>query len=168
MLRHRLVALLAAGLACAAAPVGAQVVMGGGLWYGAPLLWPPGPMLWPPAPMLWPPAPIPWPYGGVWQPSAAPSANYRAPDFAPSCLRIGRCTVAELQLYYRRPEMLERRAPTAPEPPGAAPAYLPIFPHGVVPTPDEAVQPAYRGASLPREEFSESGKPLHSGANGPR
>jgi hypothetical protein len=162
MLRRRLVALLAAGLACAAVPVGAEVVASGGLWYGAPLLWAPAPIL--------------WPYPGAWYPYAAPSAvpyaapsvNYRAPDFAPSCLRIGRCTVEEVQFYYRRPEVLERRAPTAPETPSAAPPFVPVFPHGVVPTSDEAVQPAYRGASLPREEFSESGMPLDGDANGPR
>jgi hypothetical protein len=161
MLDRRLVALVAAGLVCAAMPALAQVVvvgggvwLGGGAWYGAPL--------------LWSPAPVPWPHAGAWHPYAAPSANYRSPDHAPSCLRIGRCTVAELQYYYRRPETLERRAPTAPEPAFDATLYVPIGRPGIAPTSDEAVQPEYQGASLPRDAFSESGKPLERGADAPR
>ena len=40
------------------------------------------------------------------------------------------------------------------------------YPAYVEPTPEENIRPEYRGSSLPREEFSESGRPRTSGSDG--
>ena len=137
---RRCIVLLASAFAWGAAD--AQIVYGAGVGYGVPLYGAP-----------W----AGWPYPGAaaWHPD-----YYRAPGIAPSCLRIGRCTVAEMEYYYRQPQTLERRAPAPPEgiDRSMPPAHL--FGPGVGPTPDEAVRPEYRGVSRPREEFSESGKPI--------
>ena len=121
----------------------AQIVYGAGtgFYYGVPL----GGSSWS------------WPYAGLgaWYPNA-----YRLPGIAPSCLRVGRCAVSEMEYYYRQPHIFERRAPAAPEASsyGSQPVY--VFGPDVGPTPDEAVRPEYRGASRPREAYSESGRPL--------
>jgi hypothetical protein len=133
----------------------AQGMAGAGAYLGVPVFGFPlygGPVYGVPvygAPWLWPNAGV-----GAWHYAD------RAPGIAPSCLRVGRCTVAELEIYYRTPYVLERRAPTAPEETvqGLRSAY--VFGPGVAPTADEAVRPEYREASLPWEKYSESGKPL--------
>jgi len=73
----------------------------------------------------------------------------------PACYRVGRCTLADLYALGGRPDRLDRLAPTPPEqrPPGRA--FDP--PANVPPTAESEIQPGYRGASLPREEFRESG-----------
>ena len=101
---------------------------------------------------------VPW----LWPNAGLGSWHYadRGPGIAPSCLRVGRCTVAELEVYYRTPYVLERRAPAAPEAAeqGLRPAF--VFGPAVAPTPADAVRPEYRDASLPWEKYGESGKPL--------
>ncbi len=89
--------------------------------------------------------------------------HYLAPDplrFAddlPSCYRYGRCSLRDLERFRDRPHRLERLAPAPPAlppPPAAAASRA-----AVEPTPEANIRPEYRGASVPREEFSESGKP---------
>jgi hypothetical protein len=140
----RRIALLLASTLCTAAPAPAQVAVGGGIGYGSPVIVVP-------VPIVVPLASDRYAYPGV-----------RAPGVAPSCLRIGRCTPSDLEVYYSRPEALERRAPGASGPSGDAPFETRIFAPGVKATPEDEVRPEYRGASLPREEFEASGKPLAS------
>jgi hypothetical protein len=78
-------------------------------------------------------------------------------DGLPSCYRAGRCTLTDLYALGGRPDRLDRLAPTPPDPP---PAGRPLDrPANVRPTAADEIQPAYRGASLPRDEFRESGTP---------
>jgi hypothetical protein len=78
-------------------------------------------------------------------------------DGLPSCYRAGRCTLADLYALGGRPDRLDRLAPTAPDPPYAG---RPLDrPANVPPTAAEEIQPEYRGASVPREEFKDSGTP---------
>ena len=119
----------------------AQVMAGGvGLGYG----------VYPAAPVVFVPL-YPSPYGGYPDP-------LRFTDELPSCYRFGRCTLRDIELFRDRPHRLERLAPAAPE--GALHAG-PDRPGraAVAPTPEENIRPEYRGASVPRAEFSESGMP---------
>jgi hypothetical protein len=78
-------------------------------------------------------------------------------DGLPSCYRAGRCTLADLYALGGRPDRLDRLAPTAPDlPPPGRPLDRPA---NVPPTAADEIQPAYRGASVPRDEFRESGAP---------
>jgi hypothetical protein len=149
----RIGACILAALAFAAAPrAAAQGVIGGAIGYG----------IYPVAPVLvWPV--YPYPYGGYSFPDPL-----RFTEELPSCYRFGRCTLRDLELFRDRPHRLERLAPAAPdlEPPAAdaGPPFTggrrePPSRAAVAPTPEENIRPAYRGASVPREEFSESGKP---------
>ncbi len=138
----RIGAAMLAVLALAAAPhAAAQVVTGrAGYGYG----------VYPGAPGM----PVPLyalPYGVYADP-------LRLSDDLPSCYRFGRCTLRELELFRDRPHRLDRLAPAAP---GGAPNAGAERPHraAVAPTPEENIRPEYRGASVPRAEFSESGKP---------
>ena len=147
----RIGAGMLAALALASAPrAEAQIVTGGvALGYGA----------YPVAPVVLVPL-YPYPYGGVLVPDPL-----RFTESLPSCYRFGRCTLRDLELFRDRPHRLERLAPAAPglNPPAAD--ATPPFTGGqpnraeVAPTPEEHIRPEYRGASLPRAEFSESGRP---------
>jgi hypothetical protein len=119
----------------------AQIVAGGaGLGYG----------IYPSAPLVFVPL-YPYPYGVYPDP-------LRFTDELPSCYRFGRCTLRDLELFRDRPHRLDRLAPAAPD---GAPHAGPERPSraAVAPTPEENIRPEYRGASVPRAEFSESGKP---------
>ena len=121
----------------------AQTVTGGvGLGYG----------VYPGTPAVFVPL-YPYPYGGYLHPDPL-----RFADDLPSCYRFGRCTLRELELFRDRPYRLDRLAPAAP---GGAPhaGSAPPSRAAVAPTPEENIRPEYRGASVPRAEFSESGKP---------
>ena len=131
-----------AALAVVAAPrAEAQVVTGGvGVGYGG----------YPVAPAVLVPL-YPYPYGVYPDP-------LRSTDDLPSCYRFGRCTLRELELFRDRPHRLDRLAPAAP---GGTPSAGAEQPRraAVAPTPVENIRPEYRGASVPRAEFGESGKP---------
>jgi hypothetical protein len=130
--------VLAAVTLAAASRAGAQWAPGGvSLGYGA----------YPLAPVLVVP-PYALPYDLYPDPS-------RFTDELPSCYRFGRCTLRDVERFRDRPHRLERLAPAAPEGvPFAAPRRADI-----PPTPEEHIRPEYRGASLPRAEFSETGTP---------
>jgi hypothetical protein len=144
-----------AGLALAAAPgAAAQVVVSGGFGIGYGV--------YPVAPLVLVPL-YPHPYG--YYPVPDP---LRFAEGVPSCYRFGRCTLRDLEVFRDRPHRLERLAPAAPDlkppaayaaPPFAAGQWEPPTRAPVAPTPAENIRPEYRGASVPREEFSESGKP---------
>jgi hypothetical protein len=148
----RIGAGMLAALALVATPrAEAQTMTGGvGLGYG----------VYPVAPVVLVPL-YPYPYGVYPDP-------LRFSDELPSCYRFGRCTLRDLELFRDRPNRLDRLAPAAPglKPPaaGAAPPFTggqwePPSRAAVQPTPEENIRPEYRGASVPRAEFSESGKP---------
>jgi hypothetical protein len=137
----RIVACVFAALALAAAPgTEAQVVIDGGVGYGVYPV--------PPA-LVWPL--YPYRYGGYVFPDPL-----RFTDAVPSCYRFGRCSLREIELFRDRPHRLDRLAPAAPE--GGQPQEPPSRAAGA-PTPEENIRPEYRGASVPRAEFSETGKP---------
>ncbi len=121
----------------------AQVVTGGvGLGYG----------IYPVAPVVALPL-YAYPYGGGY---IYPDP-LRFGDGLPSCYRFGRCSLRELELFRDRPHRLDRLAPAAPD---GAPRLQPEPPRrAVAPTPEENIRPEYRGASVPRAEFSGSGTP---------
>lgn len=135
------------------APAPAQVAIGigGGVAYG-PVVAPLYPLY---APVVVVPAPGLYGYGTggfVYPPP-------RTGDL-PSCYRVGRCTLADLYALGGRPDRLDRLAPTAPDAPGPSTSGRGSYaPSNVPPTPEDQIQPGYRGASLPREEFRESGTP---------
>jgi hypothetical protein len=83
----------------------------------------------------------------------------RSPETWPSCYRYGRCSAAEIAAYRYRVDRLERLAPSAPTDArmgGWPSSRPPIAP----PTPEENIRPEFRGASVLREEYAESGRPL--------
>jgi len=136
------------------APASGQVVVGGGVGYGYWMV---------PVPVV-PLYAYPYPYGGYSFPDPL-----RFEDGLPSCYRVGRCSLRDIEFFRDRPHRLERLAPAVPgaNPPadyGASPwgfGYVP-------PTPEENIQPEYRGASQPRAEFEESGQPIAPAAGGRR
>lgn len=141
--RISLAALLAAlpGLASAQLVIG----LGAGVVYG--------PVLAPVYGLYAPVVVVPYPfygYGGVLYPPPRT-------DGLPSCYRAGRCTLADLYALGGRPDRLDRLAPTAPDAPYAAHTFE--RPTGVPPTAVEEIRPEYRSASVPREEYRESGTP---------
>jgi hypothetical protein len=93
----------------------------------------------------------PYPYGVYPDP-------LRFTESLPSCYRFGRCTLRDLELFRDRPHRLDRLAPAAPDGAPHAGAQPPGR-TAVAPTPEENIRPEYRGASVPRAEFGESGKP---------
>jgi len=139
----RIGACVFAGIALSAPRAEAQLVTGGvSLGYGVHAV----------APFVLVPL-YPYPYGGhlVADP-------LRFTDDLPSCYRFGRCSLRDLERFRDRPHRLERLAPAAP---GSAPRAerQPPSRAAVEPTPQENIRPEFRGASVPRAEFSESGKP---------
>lgn len=141
-----------AGL-CAALPAIAPAQMAIGLGAGAvygPVV-APGRVYGPYAPVVVVPYPL-YGYGGAGYVYPPPRT-----DGLPSCYRAGRCTLTDLYVLGGRPDRLDRLAPAPPDPP---PAGRPLDrPANVRPTAADDIQPAYRGASLPRDEFKESGTP---------
>ena len=133
----------------AVAPAQVAIGLGAGVVYGPVLA--PAPVYGVYAPVVVVPYPF-YGYGGA-------GALYSPPrtDGLPSCYRAGRCTLADLYALGGRPDRLDRLAPTAPDPPSAGRAF--DRPANVPPTAVDEIQPAYRGASVPREEFKESGTP---------
>jgi hypothetical protein len=131
------------GLAAAQVAIG----VGGGIVYG-PVV--PGPVYGLYAPVVVVPVPL-YGYGAGFL--------YPPPrtDGLPSCYRAGRCTLADLFALGGRPDRLDRLAPTAPDAPLAGHAFE--RPANVPPTAEDEIRPEYRGASVPREEFRESGTP---------
>src|SRR5262245_40148850 len=130
--------------------VDAQIVVGGAVGYGYWMV---------PAPVV----PLySYPYGGYYFPDPL-----RFEDGLPSCYRYGRCSLRDIEFFRDRPQRLERLAPA---PPSANPAVdygAPLWGFGYVPpTPEENIQPEYRGASQPRAEFERSGQPLAPAAGG--
>jgi len=139
-----LAVLLCAALACAAQPASGQVVIGGGagVWYGGY---------------------GPYPYGGyapyvIIDPWAAGPRVPRNPDTWPSCYRYGRCSAADISAYRHRVERLERLAPSAP--PDTAAWQQPRLFVPPPPTAEEEIRPEYRGSSVMKDEYRESGRPL--------
>ena len=127
-------------LAFAALPAHGQVVMGGGA-YGAFGF-------------------IPYSaYGTYWIVDPwATAVPPRLSDVSPACYRYGRCSPAEVAAYRFRAERLDRLAPAAPPDPIAVPRYGP----GAMPPPtaEEDIRPEYRGSSVMREAYRESGRPI--------
>lgn len=129
-----------AALALAAVLRAEAQVVTGGVGYG----------VHPVAPIVLVPL-YPYPYGVYADP-------LRFTESLPACYRFGRCSLRDIELFRDRLHRLERLAPAAP---GGAPhagAELPSR-AAVAPTPEENIRPEYRGASVPRAEFSESGQP---------
>jgi len=152
-LRERILPWIRAlsGLAVAT-PAFGQVAVGGGVGYGYWM-----------APVV-PLYSYPYPYGGYFFPDPL-----RFEDDLPSCYRYGRCSLRDIERFRDRPYRLERLAPAPPvaNPPvdyGASPWGFGYAP----PTPEENIQPEYRGASQPRAEFEESGQPIAPAAGGRR
>ena len=145
--RISLSGLFAAVPALASAQV--AIGLGAGVAYGPILA--PVPVYGLYAPVVVVPYPL-YGYGGA-------GVLYPPPrtDGLPSCYRAGRCTLADLYALGGRPDRLDRLAPTAPDPPYAGRAFA--LPANVPPTAEEEIKPEYRGASVPREEFKESGTP---------
>jgi len=127
-------------LAFAALPAHGQVVIGGGV-YGGYAPYPYGPYA---------------PYVIVDPWATIPPA--RVPDVTPACYRYGRCSTAEAAAYRRRAEQLDRLAPAAP----AAPAAVTRSGPGPLPPPtaEQEIRPEFRGASVVREEYRDSGRPI--------
>jgi hypothetical protein len=134
------VGMLAALALAGALRAEAQIVAGGrGYGYGVY-----------PAPVVLVPL-YPYSYGAYPDP-------LRFTDELPACYRFGRCSLRDIELFRDRPHRLERLAPAAPAGAPHAGAELPTR-AAVAPTPEENIRPEYRGASVPRAEFSESGRP---------
>lgn len=163
--RISLAGLLAAMPAIALAQV--AIGLGAGVAYGPVLAPLPVYGLYAPVVVV-PYAPL-YGYGGaglLYPPPYAPLYGYGGAgllyppprsDGLPSCYRAGRCTLADLYALGGRPDRLDRLAPTAPDPPYAGrPLDRPV---NVPPTAVEEIQPEFRGASVPREEFKDSGTP---------
>jgi hypothetical protein len=132
--------ILAALALAATLPAAAQAMVGGvGVGYGT----------YPVAPVVIVPL-HPLPYGIY--------PDLRFADELPSCYRVGRCSLRDIDRLVDRLNRLERLAPAAPQAaPGAVTTRLSRG--TVVPTPEEEIRAEYRGASVPRAEFSESGRP---------
>lgn len=103
-----------------------------------------------------------YPYGAyapyvIVDPWAAAPGVPRVPDATPSCYRYGRCSPAEMTAYRYRVERLDRLAPSAPLETQALNPYRPPAPP---PTAVEDIRPEYRGSSVVKEEYRESGRPI--------
>jgi hypothetical protein len=149
MLRIVTTVFLAGLLAASPAVARAQIAIGfgGGIVYG--------PVLAPAYGLYAPVIVVPYPLYGYGYGGAGFIHPPPRTDGLPSCYRAGRCTLADLYALGGRPDRLDRLAPTAPDPPYAGRAFE--LPANVTPTPESEIQPEYRGTSVPREEFRESG-----------
>ena len=103
-----------------------------------------------------------YPYGAyapyvIVDPWATVPGVPRISDAAPSCYRYGRCTPAEVAAYRYRVERLDRLAPAAPPGTQALHSFRPPAPP---PTAVEDIRPEYRGSSVVKEEYRESGRPV--------
>jgi hypothetical protein len=142
-------ALLCAALSFAVQPAFGQVVIGGGAGvvyggygrYGGYGLYPYG-------------AYVPYVIVDPW--TTAPVVP-RIPDAAPSCYRYGRCSPADVAAYRYRAERLDRLAPSAPAETEALHSFRPPAPP---PTAAEDIHPEYRGSSVVKDEYRESGRPI--------
>jgi hypothetical protein len=139
---------LAAGLP-AFAPGQVVIGLGAGVAYGPVLA--PVPVYGPYAPVVIVPYPL-YGYGGAGFVYPPPRT-----DGLPSCYRAGRCTLADLYALGGRPDRLDRLAPAPPDPPYAGREFE--RPANVPPTAVDEIRPEYRDASVPRDEFRESGTP---------
>jgi hypothetical protein len=141
----RTAALFCAALALAAVPAFGQVVVGGGAGaayggYG------------------------PYVYGGygpyvIIDPWAGVPLVPRSPDTLPSCYRYGRCSPADMAAYRYRVERIERLAPSAPSDVPAQGHLQPSAPPPP-PTAEQDIRPEFRGASVVKEEYRDSGRPI--------
>ncbi len=141
---QRAATLLCAALSFAAQPAFGQVVIGGGAGivyggYGPPL------------------------YGGyapyaIVDPWATAPLVPRSPETWPSCYRYGRCSPAEMAAYRYRVERLERLAPAAPPDTSVQHQPGPFVPPP--PTAEQDIRPEFRGSSVVKEEYRESGRPI--------
>ena len=140
------IALLCAALSFAAPPAFGQVVIGGNaaIVYGG---YPYG---------MYTPYGVYAPYAIV-DPWATVPGVPRIPDAAPSCYRMGRCSPAEVAAYRYRVERLDRLAPAAPPGTEVPEAFRRPAPP---PTAVEDIRPEYRDASVVKEEYRESGRPV--------
>jgi len=145
--RISLAGLVAALPAVASAQM--AIGLGAGVVYGP--VFAPAPVYGLYAPVVVVPYPL-YGYGGAGFIYPPPRT-----DGLPSCYRAGRCTLADLYALGGRPDRLDRLAPTAPDQPPAGRAL--DRPANVPPTAADEIQPAYQGASVPRDEFRESGAP---------
>jgi hypothetical protein len=145
--RISLAALLAAP--SAAAPAQVAIGLGAGIVYGPLVL--PAPVYGLYAPIVVVPVPL-YGYGGAGFLYPPPRT-----DGLPACYRAGRCTAADLYALGGRPDRLDRLAPSAPDPPYGGRTFE--LPPNTTPTPEREIRPEYRGASLPREAFRDSGTP---------
>jgi hypothetical protein len=123
--------------------------LGAGVVYGPVLA--PAPLYGLYAPVVVVPYPL-YGYGGAGFIYPPPRS-----DGVPSCYRAGRCSLADLYALGGRPDRLDRLAPTAPDLP--QPGRALDRPGNVPPTPTDEIQPAFRGASVPRDEYRDSGTP---------
>jgi hypothetical protein len=137
---EQLATYFVATILLAPAQLNAQVALhaGGAVWYG------------------------PYPPSLVIVPSYAYGAYRFSTPLStglPSCYRFGRCSAFELHLFRDRPDRFERLAPAVPPGDVPPPVHMRnVFPPDITRTPDENIVPEYRGKSLPREDYSESGK----------
>lgn len=143
---QRTAALLCVALSFAAPPAFGQVVIGGNaaIVYGG---YPYG---------MYAPYGVYAPYAIVDPWATAPGVP-RIPDTTPSCYRYGRCTPADVAAYRYRAERLDRLAPAAPPGTEALHSFRPPAPP---PTAVEDIRLEYRGSSVVREEYRESGRPV--------
>jgi hypothetical protein len=138
---------IAAAAWSAAAPAQVAIGVGGGVVYG--------PVVASPYALYAPVVVVPYSLAPGY--GAFPLQSVPRSEGLPSCYRAGRCTAAELYAVGARQDRLDRLAPSAPDAPQAGrPTGTPS---NAAPTAESEIQPAYRGASLPRDEFRESGTP---------
>lgn len=137
--------LLCAALPFAALPAIGQVVIGGGAGvgyggYGRYMYGGYGPYV-------------------IVDPWASVPLVPRSPDTWPACYRYGRCSPADIAAYRYRVDRLERLAPSVP-PDAPAQGYPQPSVPPPPPTAELDIRPEFRGASVIREEYRESGRPV--------
>jgi hypothetical protein len=156
----RTAALLCAALSFAAQPAFGQVAIGGGagVVYGGG-----AGVVFGGYGRYWYRGYAPYFYGGyapyvIVEPWAMAPLVPRIPDALPSCYRYGRCSPADMANYRYRTERLDRLAPTSPPDTAALDRPRPHAPPP--PTAEQDIRPEFRGSSVVREEYRESGRPI--------
>ena len=141
----RTAVLLCAALALAAFPAFGQVVIGGGAGavYGRYGLYGYG---------------AHGPYV-IIDPWAGVPLVPRSPDTLPSCYRYGRCSAADIAAYRYRVERLERLAPSAPSDMSGQGHFQPSVPPPP-PTAEQDIRPEFRGSSVVKEQYRDTGGPI--------